>query len=1231
MRSKLLASILAGTLLGQSAVVLAQTPPPAGDTRPKGAEEDPNVAQPPPPPPPKAPPPGTGGRGPMSAEEKAEFDAIMAEVEDVAKRWENQGGEHLVRMKEILRREYDERVRKLNQKYASGLKVADEEFRKRHLDAIAQLKEFLAKYPDDPKWTPDAMFRLADLYLDEAKWEFDKQQEAMAAAPADVPPEDEFGDDFDPDAEVPYLGPNYNPSVDLWREIVQRFPSYRQADSVVYLLAYYYGEMRRTAESKQAYLGLVCRNKFDPLDTPPPPPDPNDMRARLNVGPKTFVDPYTDCEPLNADVASGKDLVDESWVRIGEAHFDTRGELNEAIAAYKRVVADEQSKFYEIATYKLAWSYYRNNQFMEGIQAFDKLVVQSDRNEDEGKPKGDLRPEAVKYIAISFADVWEPNPEVLSDPVKSIERINQFYKGRFNERHVRDVYEELGDAIRIQAGAPAAGVDVPAETKTAYLKAIEAWRTTIDNYPLHPRNPIVHKKIIDAYAFIGDTESALRERRAFAELYAKGSKWYAANETNREAMDYAQRQGELAILDAARNIHRQAFLARKDWRAAPTPEKKKAYLDLYETAAKLYSSYLEQYPTSNEVYGVTYDLAECYFFGEQYQKAVPHYRWVRDHRDLGDKFKEAADSIVKSWEAAVEQAKQNGQLVEPPVPTPEQLAANPAPMPVPTLYLELQAAYDEYIKILPDETAKPKSLASAMIEYRHLQLDRALARFQKILDEYCTTEEAVQAKDGILAIYQARGEHEKFRATNEKFIANNCGTSEARRTAELQNLSNEYLMAKKAFDEKRFADAGLLFYQVYKASKEDYQNKAAALFNAGLAFNEAGMPKTAIAVFEEFVKIPGFKDSEFYVEAMFLVALSYQKAFDYDRSVDQFLEVAELAQEAMNKEARGSKKMSRDGFNLKQARIDALFNAAVLRDLERRYYDNGKNDPGAATLYKRYAAADDKDLERAARAYFDAGVVYEKAGNVKEMQKTFAEFRKSYAEKAGKLGPFLTIWSYHKTAKALEKARDKKGAEDNYRATIRAFDQYSGVKGSAEASLAAEAQFWLAEQFYKSKFEPYKVAWKGNIVDKNPKKAEKAVVDTLNALKKISADTAALYSDVARFETGWSLAASVRLGDIAFFFGQKLLDAPVPKDIIKADNADPEAGYLNAYQTQLEELVRPQTLQAQDYWEKAVKAAKDKGISDEWSKLAQQRLNAYIASDLFPVLRDEMVEKEVNP
>jgi tetratricopeptide (TPR) repeat protein len=1192
-----------GLALAPATPAVAQTTQPATATAPATT---PAPAPPPAPARPAPPPPRT-----LSPAELQQ----LKDVEEVERRYEEATSEHLARLKGILRREYDNRLRQLDQRYAKAIEDTDKEYRRRHLTAMELLKQFLAKYPNDPKWTPDAMFRLADLYLDKAKWDYDDK---LAAGGADQ----STALDENPDAPPKYAGPDYTASLDLWRDIVTRFPGYRQVDGTVYLLAYYLGEMRETARAKQAYLGLVCRNKYDPLATPSPPPEARDLRSRATAASerKIFVDPYQSCTPMK----DSPELIDEAWVRVGEAHFDTRGELQLAIAAYKHVALNPKSKFYDIALYKLAWSYYRNNQYMEGIQAFDELVAYSDKLEDAGNPPTDLRKEAVQYLAISFSEPWEEGAQ--PDPQKSIERANAFYKNRTGERHVRDVYEQLGDTLKLSAGQPV-GAEVPPEIQVAYKAAITAWRSCLTNWPLHPRNPVVHQKIVDTLAYMGDAEAAAEERARLAIAYKKDPpagvpNWYAANETNREAMDWASRLGETSLIEAARTMHRNAQIAKQAWARAPTPQGKASYIALYARAAEMYRAYLQSYPIATEIYELTYRLADCLYFSEQYPAAVAQYRWVRDHQEIGTSHHdEAADSIVKAYEEGVRQAVAAGQIAEPPPPTAETLtAAAGKPLDLPRPYAELQAAYDEYAHLVPnDRTAPTKALAAAMISYRHFQVDDALLRFGAIMQKFCHSPEAVEAKEGMLAIYQSRNQHDRFQATADKFINDQCGKDKADvELAKNQKLSNDYQLAVKLFKDGRFEEAGDRFYGLYKTGSQEYKDRPGALFNAALAYEKAGKPKTAIKLYQEFTKIPSFHSSEYFIESLFRTAVSYQNAFDYEGAVDTFLAVVDEASK------KGAK--SRPEFNLEDSRLDAMYNAAFLRDLDRVYFDRGKNDPGAATLYLRYAAADVKNRDRARDAYYNAALVYEKAGSTKDMIKTFEAWKKTYGKDPG--AGFKLVYAQWKIAKALEKARDKKGADDYFKNTIKAFDESGEKPGSPASELAAEAQFWLAEKFYKANFEPYKVKWMGRMDGKN---ADKTVPATVGALSKVAKDTSAGYQSIARFQCSWSLAAIVRLGDVSFFAGQKFIEAPVPAEITRLDQQYPDQGVLNDYQTFVENIVQPNTDTAKTQWLKALDTAKTAGVANEWSKLAQQRLNAYIASDLYQVQRDEMVDREKNP
>jgi tetratricopeptide (TPR) repeat protein len=356
-RSRILALALASLV---TPAMAQQTP------APEPAPQQPAQPAPGPTAPGQAPAQPVAAPAPLSEQELKELD----HVEEIAKRYGKAAAEHDRRQKSLLKREFDRRIYELELRYKKGLEAANEAYKLRHLRAMEELEKFLAKYPNDPKWTPDAMFRLAELYLDQAGMEYEEKQILAQASGQVEPPPPE---DFDPDAPPPYTGPDYSRALALWRQIVERFPDYRQIDGTLYLLAYYLGEMGRIPEAKQVYLGLVCANKFDPLAAPPPPPDPK--APVVTVPQSSFVDPYEDCKPRKENSI----VADEAWVRVGEAHFDTRGELNLAIAAYKKVAFNEKSEFFDEALYKLAWSYYRNDQFIDGINAFDKLVVYSDK------------------------------------------------------------------------------------------------------------------------------------------------------------------------------------------------------------------------------------------------------------------------------------------------------------------------------------------------------------------------------------------------------------------------------------------------------------------------------------------------------------------------------------------------------------------------------------------------------------------------------------------------------------------------------------------------------------------------------------------------------------------------------------------------------------------------------------------------------------------------------------
>ena len=189
----------------------------------------------------------------------------LKEIEDDLKRVQRAADTHQERVKDYLYGQYLDRKARLEKRYADSIKKAEGEERKRHLAAIAVLEKFILDYPNHPQFTPDAMFRLADLYLDEANYEFEQRFDAVADS--GVPPE---GEDMQ--------RADYSKALALWTQIIEKFPDYRQRAGTMYLLAYYLKETGEDRRSLAVYRGLVCGNKYNPLGAAPPAPNRDKVR-----------------------------------------------------------------------------------------------------------------------------------------------------------------------------------------------------------------------------------------------------------------------------------------------------------------------------------------------------------------------------------------------------------------------------------------------------------------------------------------------------------------------------------------------------------------------------------------------------------------------------------------------------------------------------------------------------------------------------------------------------------------------------------------------------------------------------------------------------------------------------------------------------------------------------------------------------------------------------------------
>lgn len=304
-------------------------------------------------------------------------------------------------MRALIRIKYNEQKDMLAAQYDRAIEDLEKQERQRRLEAIARFEEFLRKYPDDPIYTPDAMFRLAELYYERSSDEYLQRSRGY---------EDELEayERGDRETEPPPPEPSYEKTIGLHRELLSKFPGYRLADAARYLLGYCYGEQGQTDEALAAYLEI------------------------------------TEQHPDSKFLA-------EVWTRIGEIYFDGNSteSLEKAIAAYQKVRKFPDSPYYDKALYKVAWTYYRLDRYDEAVGSFIELVDYADEQKRlTGTSGSELRAEAIQYIAISLADdSWGglDRAKGLLEPLEGKE-----YTGELWKRYGEILYDQTRYAQAIQ-------------------------------------------------------------------------------------------------------------------------------------------------------------------------------------------------------------------------------------------------------------------------------------------------------------------------------------------------------------------------------------------------------------------------------------------------------------------------------------------------------------------------------------------------------------------------------------------------------------------------------------------------------------------------------------------------------------------------------------------------------------------------------------------------------------
>src|SRR5262245_1225030 len=453
--------------------------------------------------------------------------------------------------------------------------------------AMEHYRKFLDETPETPM-TPEAIRRLADLQLEKqygihtgdskprpmpapesakapaskpartpgkgaaaasaARGESDQEFERRTTAENKIPAS---GDTGASSTEV--VGADAAPkgpleAIALYKRLLTEYPNYKDNDQVLYQMARAYDELGRTDEAMETMERAIRAN-------------PNSVHF------------------------------DEVQFRRGE-YFFTRRKFRDAESAYSAITnLGARSSYYELALYKLGWTFYKQELYEEAVQRYMALLdykVSSGYDFDQKHEKEDERrvADTFRAVSLSFSNLGGP------------EAVHQYFSSTKSRSYEDRVYGNLGEHYL---------------AKLRYDDAAKTYNAFIALHPFHRAAPRFSMRVVETFTKGGFPKLVLESKRDFASKYGLQAEYWRYNkpEESPEVLTYLKTD----LKDLATHYHAQ-------YQSSQEANEK---LTNYQEAQRWYGDYLKSFPTDAESPVINYRLADLLFENKDFGEAAKQY------------------------------------------------------------------------------------------------------------------------------------------------------------------------------------------------------------------------------------------------------------------------------------------------------------------------------------------------------------------------------------------------------------------------------------------------------------------------------------------------------------------------------------------------------------------------------------------------------------------------------
>jgi tetratricopeptide (TPR) repeat protein len=368
-------------------------------------------------------------------------------------------------------------------------------------------------------------------------------------------------------------------AIALYDQILETYPNYPQNDQVLYQKARAFDELGRVDEGIEVATELVQRY------------------------------------PASRHV-------DEVQFRRGEYYF-TRKKFFDAEAAYGAIVARGAiSDYYELALYKLGWTYYKQMLLEEALESYVALL---DYKVSVGYDFGQTADEA---DAQRVADTYRVTSLCFSD-LGGAEAVTAFFAAKGPRSYEDRVYRQLGEFYL---------------EKLRYHDAALAYQTFIEHYPFHLIAPQFSMRIVEIYEAGDFPQLVLEAKKGFAIRYGLSGEYWkeVGSEASEDVVPYLKQN----LRDLANHYHAL-------YQSAERPEERPAH---FAESARWYREYLSSFEGEPETAGIHYRFADLLLENSDFKGAALEYEHVAYAYEPHERSAEAGYAAVFAYREHAKQA-----------------------------------------------------------------------------------------------------------------------------------------------------------------------------------------------------------------------------------------------------------------------------------------------------------------------------------------------------------------------------------------------------------------------------------------------------------------------------------------------------------------------------------------------------------------------------------------------